>query len=267
MPQIVNYTEFFRNVTDIFVTNLSNCQVSVSFDIGPGHSESFLFPNSHDPINLTRFVPFDAIKNSMDFRRMLNRSPPALRLLTEQEYRQYFERQSQQQGLDSAETAMDRAEAKRMAVQNHMPLPDAPEPIKLHEVTEDGQRLGEHKTVRSLDQVSEQEEINPRVLHLCLQVHPSVPDQSKMTAASFLNELDLIPNLTLMDWDYIQSHGSYYKSVKGLARKKIAELSADKSDIEYAPELPSAPKSAKKLPKKKAEIKPAEPKSVEPEKI
>ena len=83
MPQVINFTDFFREPRSIYVCNISNCQVSVTFDIGQGHTESFLFPNSKDPLDLTRFIPFDAIKNSMDLRRMLNRSPPALRLLTE----------------------------------------------------------------------------------------------------------------------------------------------------------------------------------------
>ena len=236
------------------VCNISNCQVSVTFDIGQGHTESFLFPNSKDPLDLTRFIPFDAIKNSMDLRRMLNRSPPALRLLTETEYRAYFERQAQQQGLPDASIAMDKAEAKRMAVQNHIPLPDAPDPIKLHEVVEDGQHLGERKIVQSLDRASEQEEINPKILHLCLQVHPSVPEQQKMTAQMMLNELDAIPSLTLEDWSYVQSFG-YFKSVRNLARKKIAELTAAEGEAEEIVETPVIqPKSVKKVTKKKVEV-------------
>lgn len=253
MAQITNFTEFFKEERDIYVQNVSNCQVSVSFDVG-GHSESFLFPNTKDPVNLTRFIPFAAVKGSMDLRRMLNRAPPALTLLNEDEYKMYFERQAQQLGLDNVDQAIDRAEAKRMAVQNHTQLPDAPDPIKLHDVISDGKHLGERKIVQSLDQVSEIEEITPRVLNLCLQVHPSVPDQQKMTAAQLLTELDAVNGMTLADWEYIQSHG-YYKSVKNLARKKVAETAssqiAAEDELEEAPVKPSAKRAAARAAKSK----------------
>lgn len=241
---VKNFTEFFKEEKDIYVQNISNCQVSLFFDLGGGRFEPFLFTNSKDPVNLTRYVPFAAIKNSMELRKMVNRSPPALQLLTEQEYRMFFERKAQQLGLDSLDEAIDRAEAQRNAIQNHQPLPNAPDPIKLHEVVEDGKRLGEKKIVQPLEQVAETEAINPKVLNLCLQVHPSVPDQQKMTAAQLLTELDLVGSLGLGDWEYIQSHG-YYKSVKNLARKKVQELAAAVEFDDDAPEVAkAAPKKA-----------------------
>ena len=74
------------------------------------------------------------------------------------------------------------------------------------------------------------------MLHLCLQVHPSVPDQSKMTAQAILAELDTLEGLTMQDWDYITSHG-FYKSVVKLSKKKVAELAAA-----AVSEVPKAPK-------------------------
>lgn len=160
----------------------------------------------------------------------------------------YFERQAQAHGLSSADQAIDRAEAKRQAVQNHMPLPDAPDPIKIHEVVQDGMHLGEKKIVRPSEQVSEVEEINPKVLHLCNQVSPAVPDQQKMSAAQLLQEIDLVSGLGLMDWEYIQSHG-YYKTVKNFARRKVAEMASQNDGVEEA-EV-EAPKPVKKTAKKK----------------
>jgi hypothetical protein len=248
--QVVNFTDYFRDERDVFIANCSHCQVSVSFDIG-GHTDSFLFPNSPDPINLTRFIPFAAIKGSMDLRRMLNRSPPALKLLTEDEHNAYYERQAQSQGFKDSSTAMDHAEAKRMAVQNHMPLPDAPDPIKLHEVVEDGQHFGEKKVVRSTEQVSEADEINPRVLNLCLQVHPQVPEQQKMSAVQMLSEIESIPGLKIADYVYLQSFG-YYKSIKKLAAKKVAELSMMDDGEDDVPE-PVVIKKVKKAVKVSSE--------------
>lgn len=246
MAQVTNFTEYFKEERDIYVQNISNCQVSVAFELGSGHVESFLFTNSKDPVNLTRYIPFNAIKSSMDFRRMLNRQPQALMLMPEQEYKMYYERQAQRLGLSDMDEALKDAEIKRMAAQNHTPLKDATDPIKIHEVVEDGTHMGEKKLVRPLEQVSEQDEIHPRILHLCLQVHPSVADQQKMTAIQMLSEIDGVPDMKITDWEYLQSH-SYYKSIKNLARKKVAELAnaATASEPEEE-EVKPVPKKGKK---------------------
>jgi hypothetical protein len=242
MPIITNFTEYFKVEKDVLCQNVSNCQVSVSFEVGPGHTESFLFTNSKDPVNLTRFIPFHAIKGSMDLRKMLNRVPPALRLLDEAEFDAFYKKQADANGLSSSDEAMERAEARRQSAQNHTPLADAVDPVKIHEVVEDGQRLGERKLVKSTSgTVSEDEEINPRVLNLCLQVHPSLPDQQKMTAQTFLSELDNLQGLTYMDWSYIQAH-SYYKSVRNVAKKMVADLAAQSEQDDE----PVAKKPAKK---------------------
>jgi hypothetical protein len=141
---------------------------------------------------------------------------------------------------------MAKAEARRIAAQNHTPLPDATDPIKIHEVVEDGQRFGERKIVKSTaPTVSESEEINPRILNLCLQVHPSIPDQQKMSAQQMLSELDTIDGLSMLDWEYLQSHG-YYKSVRNLARKKIAEMAAAEAEPDDEGKTKSSTKTTKK---------------------
>lgn len=221
---ITNYTQFFSKEKDVYCQNISNCNVVVQFDVGQ-HTESHTFVNSKDPVNLTTYIPFDAIKSSMDFRKMLNRQPPALRILTEEEFEAYFHNMKDKLGLKTVDEAQQLAEAKRVAHKERQTLPDAPDPIKLHEVIEDDMHMGGKKIVRSLDQASVEDEINPKVLNLCLQVHPQVPENQKMTAQHFISELDTINDMSFGDWEYIQSHGTY-KSVKNLAKKKLAELSA-----------------------------------------
>jgi hypothetical protein len=226
MSQITNFTKLFEKDTDIYVSNISGCQVSVSFEVSPGHSEGYLFPNSKDPINLTRHIPFGAIKHSIDLRKMVNRNPPALRLMTEAEYTSYFENKAKSNDM-SVDEALELAETRRVAAQNHLPLPDAVAPKKNSELDTD--------VNPEITNVSEADIINPRVLHLCLQVHPSVPDQSKMTAQAILAELDTLEGLTMQDWDYITSHG-FYKSVIKLSKKKVAELAA--AAVSEAPKAP-----------------------------
>ncbi len=217
---ITNFTEYFKVEKDVYVQNVSNCQVSVTFEVGPGHSESYLFTNSKDPVNLTRTIPYSAIKSSMDLRKMLNRVPPALKLLNDDDFQAYYKKQAVSGGLASVDEAMEKAEARRTSAQNHTPLSDA--------IAEEKAKEEDKKAPVIL---SEQEEINARVLHLCLQVHPSVPDQSKMSAQQLLSELDGLGSLALTDWEYIQSHG-FYKSVKNQAKKMVAQLATAELDEE-----------------------------------
>lgn len=222
---ISNFTEYFKTEKDVYVQNVSNCQVSVSFEVGPGHSESYLFTNSRDPVNLTRQIPYQAIKNSMDLRKMLNRVPPALKLMDEPDFNAYYKKAATSNGL-SVEEAMVQAESRRAQAANHTPLSDA--------IAEEKAKEENVKPKQIV--VAEQDEINSRVLHLCLQVHPSVPDQSKMSAQQLLAELDGLGRLTLSDWEYIQSHG-FYKSVKNQAKKMVAQLISSDGE-EEAPKKP-----------------------------
>jgi hypothetical protein len=215
MSKVTNYTDFFRTERDIYVSNTSSCQVSVQFDISPTKSLSFLFPNTRDPINLTQEVPFEAIKSSMDFRKMLGRVPQALKLLTEEEYLAYYKHQAKANGQESIDDAIADAVERRKDIQEHKVDLSAPVPMK---VTEDHDHA-------PLTKVAEEEEVNARILHLCLQVHPQLEEQQKMTASNFLRELDSVGNLTLLDWEYVASHG-HYKSVVNMARKKIGEFAA-----------------------------------------
>lgn len=230
MSSIVNFTEYFKAEKDVYVQNISNCQVSVGFEVGPGHSESYLFTNSKDPVNLTRAIPFQAIKNSMDLRKMLNRVPAALKLLEEADFNNYYKKQAVSNGLSGIEEAMDKAEARRASAQNHTPLSDA--------IAEEKAKEEDKKPVA----VDEQDAINARVLHLCLQVHPSVPDQSKMSAQQLLAELDGLSDISLSDWEYIQSHG-FYKSVRNQAKKMVAQLATSELEEEAVPAKKTSKKS------------------------
>lgn len=219
---VTNYTDFFKSERDIYVQNISNCQVSVMFEVGPGHTESHLFVNSPDPVNLTQRVPFQAVKSSMDFRKMLNRQPPALRLMTEEQYREYYSKSAANKGLETVEDAIDAAERSRVEIQNHV----LDKPVDL---------LKESESKVSTDEIQlEEDVISPRVLNLCLQVHPSLSEQVRLSAQSFLTELESIGKLGLQDWEYIQGHG-YYKSVKNLAKKKVAELISQESEQDEEP--------------------------------
>jgi len=238
MASTKNFTDFFKEERDIYVQNIANAQVSCEFPIAPNRNEGVLFPNSRDPINLTQQVPFEAIKQSMDFRKMLNRRPPALQLLDQAQYESYFASKAKSMGLvdnegnPDADAAIDSAEEKRRrtADRNFREniTDNSPEPI--HKVIEKGSgpggapmKLGERQRVESTDVVGEDEIINPRVLHLCNQVKSELEEAERMPASEFLESVQSIPSLTLDDLEYIRSHG-YYKTVKKWAKTESSKL-------------------------------------------
>lgn len=231
MP-ITNWTEYFREEHDIYVQNVANAQVSIEFEVAPGVAQGFLFTHSRNPMNLTQHIPFRAIRSSVNFRKMLNRRPPVLQLLTEEEFKAFYERKAHDWKLSDTDAAIDYAEEQRQGIaqKRAVTTDEAPKPI--HEVVQDGTRLGERKIVKPNEGeiVSSDEIINPRVLHLCNQVGAEVQEKDKMKAGDILEELEKVePQLKLDDYEYLRSHG-YWKSVKKWAQTKSASLAATMQD-------------------------------------
>jgi len=221
MP-IVNWTDFFKDEKDVYIQNVANAQVSLEFEIAPGHIQGFLVPHSRDPFNLTQHIPFHAIRNSAAFRRMLNRRPPALQLLSEEEFKVYYQKRAHAAGQPSWEHAMDDAEKKRSGYQDKTAVIPGPKPEPIHEVVSDDAHFGGKKEVRSNQTVAEDEIIHPKVLHLCLQVDTQLSEKDRMKASVLLDELQTLESeLKLDDFEYIRARG-YWKSVKNWAKQKIA---------------------------------------------
>lgn len=231
MP-ITNWTEYFREEHDIYVQNIANAQVSIEFEVAPGVVQGFLFTHSRNPMNLTQHIPFHSIRSSVNFRKMLNRRPPVLQLLSEEEFREFYDRKAKDWKLSDSDAAIDRAEELRQGIAQHKSTTTDEAPTPLHEVVEDGKRFGERKIVRpAADEiVSSDEIINPRVLHLCNQVGPEVQEKDKMRAGDMLEELEKVePQLKLDDYEYLRSHG-FWKSVKKWAQGKSASLASSMED-------------------------------------
>lgn len=249
MPTPRNFTEYFKDERDIYVQNLANAQVSCEFNLGPGRTEGFLFPNSRDPVNLTQHIPFEAIKQSMDFRKMLNRRPPALQLLDQKQYDSYFANKAKSMGLISSkgepdiDAAIDATEERRRrtADRNLRERITDVEPEPIHEVVEKGSGpggaafFGERQRISHNDTIGEDEIINPRILHLCNQVKSEIPAEERMPASEFLDAIQDIPSLTLDDYEYIRAHG-YYKTVKKWAKLESSKLAVEKEEEEAVAE-------------------------------
>lgn len=238
---IRSYTEFFKEERDIYVQNVANGQVSVTFTTDSGAVESYLFPHNTDPVNLTQNFPFESIKNSIDLKKMLNRRPPAIVLMDEDEYLAYYAKKAASENLykneggkkvPDVDAAIEHAEERRRGILSREPLPDAQKPEPIHDIVEDGQRFGERRTVRAREIAGEDDVINPRVLHLCNQVNPQLPENQRAPAAEILNELkSLESQLKLDDYEYIRSHGTY-TSVKKWAKTQAAALAESEEVVD-----------------------------------
>jgi hypothetical protein len=224
---ISNFTQFFAVARDIYVQNLSSKQVSMQFELPGGGVESFLVPALRDPINLTQYIPFDAIKNSVDLRKMLMRSPPILALLSEDEYGAYYAQKAQKQGflLKDGKTAdvgkaIQVAEGRAQAIRNHMPIPNTPAPTPIHKVV----KKGGAEEAEPEGRVLSEEVVRPRVLHLVnMAGNPQLADKDRMPVGEFLEELEQLPDISMDEYEYIRAHG-FFKTVKRWATQKMAEI-------------------------------------------
>lgn len=231
--QIPSFTQFFRDEREIYVQNVADAQVSVTFEVATGHVESYLFADTRDPVNLTTYFPFAVVKNSMDLRKMLQRKPAALKMLSEEEYKAYYADRAKRSNLTTVDAkgkkipdvdaAIQRAEEERQGVLQRMPITDErPKPIKDLKSEDDSPDDDDDSPVPVRGRNLQPEDlINPRILHLCNQVKGELTDQEKMPANQLLEELHkLEPKLVATDWEYVANHG-HYKSVRNFAKKKI----------------------------------------------
>ena len=242
-----NFTEYFKTERDVYIQNVSNAQLSLEFHFGDGRVEGFTVPPGRDPINLTQFIPFVGIKNSMDFRKMLSRRPAALQLLDEEQYTAFYSSKAMQMNLPDADAAIDAAEERRRRVADKTLRENVTDrtPEKIHEVTESGTgpngmpRFGERQRVTPSETFSEDEVINPRVLHLCNQVKAEIEEAERMPANELLFALQDLPILTMDDYEHVRSHG-FYKTVKKWAKGEMSKLVSKDDDDENETESAQA---------------------------
>lgn len=249
---IRNFTQYFKEERDVYVQNISNAQLSLEFNMGEGRVEGFTIPVVRDPVNLTQHIPFSAIKNSMDFRKLLSRRPPVLILLNQDEYEAYYAKRAKSRnmmtvdGSPDIDAAIDVAEEKRRRTSDKMLRENVTNesPVPIHEVIEEGTgpggatHFGERQRVSPGQLVSEDEIISPRVLHLCNQVKAELEDNQRMSAVDFLDALQEIPNLRIDDLEHIRAHG-FYNTVKKWAKIQMKDL-VEKQEEQEEQETTSA---------------------------
>jgi len=215
---ITNFTEYFRKERDVFVQNRSNTQVSMQFE-AEGRSESVLIPRGKKPLNLTQLVSFKMIKESLDLRKLVNRRPPVLVLLSEEQYIEHYQKLADSNGI-TLEEAMDNAHQYQSDLQNKRAFTKP--------VADSRKTLDQEAETRADEPPDPQDKVSPRVTGLCANVGDDVAEKDRMKAGAMLEEIKELntydKGLTRGDLEFLLGRG-YYASVKKWATGELERRS------------------------------------------
>lgn len=214
VPIITNFTEYFRVERDVYVQNRSNNQVSMQYSTGHGVVESLLLPKGKKPLNLTQLMAFDDIKRSTDLKKLVNRRPPVLVLMDEEEYIGFYQKLADLENKP-IEQVMDEAHMYQSDLQNKLaftkPMADPRKTIE--EQTEEQNQLPPDP----------QDKLTARVAHLCANVGADVEEKDMLSEAEMLYELKDMnsdDSLTNGDFEFLLGKG-YHPGVKKWAQDQL----------------------------------------------
>ena len=203
----INLHEYFADPHAIYVQNISNPIgiISLEFRTKTGQVIPFRVPANRNPIRLTDKVPFDAIKDSINFLDFLNPSaygPAKLQLLAEEEYDGYYASMQKLTEINAKQLA-EEAQEKALRVQNAYTSNEkiVPEILKPMEYTIEPQ-------------------VSPKVISTCQLLNPDTNENpTPMGAREALDILNSL-SLTMIDYDYIIGHTyDHVKKENGMIRK------------------------------------------------
>lgn len=217
----INFTEFFKEERDVWVQNVSGTrQISMSFVTRNGEVIRYLLPRGRKPQNLSQRIPFDAIKNSMDLRNLLNRRPRVLELMTSEDAMAFYQKKADEKGTSLEEEVDAAFNIQKNLQEKNAPTVDTPPP-----------RLTLEEQEKMIEEVSE--EIHPRVVGMCQEAKKDKEGKVKrLKAEDFLDELsDLEGILTVDDFSYVVSHAPY-KTVRNWANERLMKSDTSLEDEE-----------------------------------
>ena len=216
---ITSFLKYFSEEREVYVQNMSNTQISLSFGSGETAFHTTI-PRTRKPYVLTQYVPFDAIKNSFDFRKIVTRrNPPILRLIDEEEYEAYYSKLAHRN-----KTSIDEELAKAQDVMENLVNKRTAAPERM-------QREMESLLEEKIEKLESPPEIHPRVIGLCAQADKE-QGFNRISSDDFLDELEtLSADLGADDWEFISTKG-VYKRVKKFASEQLDELVIDDDDDE-----------------------------------
>lgn len=215
---ITNFTDYFKEEKDVYVQNVGNTQISLEFKDASGNVIAVLIPKNRKPLNLTQHVAFSILKNSTDLRKMVNRRPPALLLMDESEYMEYYENLAKRNKTD-VDHEIEEALEEQSGLMNKTKY-EAPPDFKPKTVDE---------LIREADEVMTPDDmVTPTLVGMCQKAEKDAPNRLK--AGDFLEELSYMnEKLTSADLEYLSVHGGY-ATVKTWAANEAARRSGEEVD-------------------------------------
>ncbi len=234
---IGSINKYFAANKNIFVHNVSGTQISLTFYRPDGRSEPFTIPNTKIPICITQYVPFSLVIESTDFRRMVQRRPPRIKLLTEEEYTQTITSMARVMGASIEDLEKKADEAIRYVTEKLIPV--AKSDIKVegmaaardaikHPVT----TLADTEKFQPPTGLPEEQEIkepgvigvSPKVLGLCMKLEEAAKaGDTKVFATDMIMQMNDL-SLTAEDLHYLIDN-AVVKRVKKWATEKLSEVS------------------------------------------
>lgn len=209
---LTSFSTFFSEEKDIYIQNLGSTNISLEFR-GMAGNIYVSIPKTRKPMNLTQYVPFQVLAESPDFRRLVNRNPPIIRLMTEEEYVAYYEDLASKYN-----TTIEEEIRKANDILESLMLKKKP---ALQELQAEMQQKIEAKE----KELTKIEEPNSRVVGLCARADKDNGD-SRLSEREFLEELEMLEGtLTANDYEFLMSKGSY-KNIKKYAQKQLDALTS-----------------------------------------
>jgi hypothetical protein len=210
--KLFNLRKYLKDNEDVYIQNISNTQVSLRIVSGVNSEENILIPKTNRPICLTKEFSSTDLMNSADFRKIMNRRPPILVLMSEEEYLEWHEKRSRVNGTDLDFELSVSADFDSMLTNPHR-----------EQITEDYRPKTIEEKIRELEEsnVESVQRITPRVSGLLAEVSHEVPKEDKMKCDELMLEFEAIESsLTKEDYQEIAANG-YYKRVRNWASKHL----------------------------------------------
>jgi hypothetical protein len=215
--ELFNLRKYLQENLDVYVMNVSNTQISLRIKTGSNQEENVLIPKTNRPICVTKEFSSEDLSQSADFRKIMNRRPPVLVLLTEEEYLKWHDDRAEKMGTSFDEEIFNSSEYDSMLTNPHRTLEEAQLPKTLEErIAEENMAVTESVEV-----------ITPRVMGLMAEVASNVPKDDKMKCEDIMSELEAMESeLTREDYQKIASEG-FYKRVRNWASKHLDEMESE----------------------------------------
>lgn len=236
MATIDKFGKLFEEEQPLWAKTLVQGQVSLEVQIAPGMTMPILLPANGDPVCLTDVADFQSLKRCKDLRilaspRHVNDprtgrkglKPPALKILTEPEMREYLEKKAIRRGWTKPDGSPDIERAMAPVYTEEVnPQPKATIDLPASKTAELAEQHGGDANLGDRP-VQIMDVVNPRVLSMCHEVSdPDLAENQRMPADQLLDELESLGTLNEESLNHILSYG-YYKSVKTWAREQLAE--------------------------------------------